>query len=156
MVGKVLTFDRRTGYGFIRAENAGPDDPDVFLHVSVLPVALKDVLKKDDRVEYEVAASDQGLKATRVRLVSAGQQPRELEPEPEVLTPVEFGMAIAPALALVTDRVTRSELSSRLLLVAREHSWVSGSELRREGVSRVPSDSVGYVTGDCRCVSRGG
>jgi cold shock CspA family protein len=126
MVGRVLTFDRRTGYGFIRADNAGPDDQDVFLHVSVLPASLKEVLKKDDRVEFEVVPGDQGVKAVRVRLVAPGQQLEVLPdaPEPDKLSPVEFGMAIAPALSLVTDRSTRSRLSERLLAVAREHGWV--------------------------------
>ncbi len=62
MEGTVKWFNSTKGFGFITPSDGGKD---VFVHQSETPGSLRD----GDRVEYEVAESDKGPKATNVRVV---------------------------------------------------------------------------------------
>lgn len=59
--GKVKFFNESKGFGFIT-----PDDgtEDVFVHVS----GLRDDIKENDKVIYEVEQGKKGLNAVNVRL----------------------------------------------------------------------------------------
>ena len=62
MEGKVKWFRLAKGFGFITPVDGGKD---VFVHKTQLPGSLRD----GDRVEFEVAEGDKGLKATSVRVI---------------------------------------------------------------------------------------
>jgi len=62
MEGTVKWFNSAKGFGFITPSDGGKD---VFVHQSEAPGSLQE----SDRVEYEVAESDKGPKATNVRVV---------------------------------------------------------------------------------------
>ncbi len=62
MEGTVKWFNSTKGFGFITPSDGGKD---VFVHKNDAPVSLRD----GNRVEYEVAESDKGPKATNVRVV---------------------------------------------------------------------------------------
>ncbi len=62
MEGTVKWFNSTKGFGFITQSDGGKD---VFVHQSEAPGSLQD----GDRVEFEVAESDKGPKATNVRVL---------------------------------------------------------------------------------------
>ena len=62
MEGTVKWFNSTKGWGFITPSDGGKD---VFVHKTDAPGSLRD----GDRVEFEVAESDKGPKATNVRVV---------------------------------------------------------------------------------------
>ncbi|MCK4327996.1 MAG: cold shock domain-containing protein [Candidatus Diapherotrites archaeon] len=64
MKGKVKWFNPMKGFGFIEKE----DGTDIFVHVSDLPEDMR--LNEGDEVEFEVAESDKGPKATKVQKLS--------------------------------------------------------------------------------------
>jgi cold shock CspA family protein len=64
--GIVDRLVRERGFGFIRSERGET----VFFHRSALSTGEFDRLEQGDRVEFEDAMGDKGLKATSVRLVS--------------------------------------------------------------------------------------
>jgi cold shock protein len=59
MIGKVLWFDVKKGYGFIRTDNGAMD---VFVHYSKISAAPGEfrVLEEGERVEFEVFYADRG------------------------------------------------------------------------------------------------
>lgn len=71
MVGRVLWFDVKKGYGFVRAEAGGPD---IFVHYSKIiaePGEFR-MLEANDRIEFETFEADRGdgtnkLQAKNVR-----------------------------------------------------------------------------------------
>lgn len=67
MRGVVKWFDANRGYGFILPAEGGPD---IFLHRKVLQgsAGLRR-LEPGQRVEYEIAETPQGRKATRITLL---------------------------------------------------------------------------------------
>ncbi len=62
MEGTVKWFNSTKGFGFIAPSDGGKD---VFVHKNEAPGSLQD----GDRVEFEVAESDKGPKATNVRVM---------------------------------------------------------------------------------------
>lgn len=66
MEGTVKFFNPRKNYGFVEVE--GEDDH--FVHESEVPDDI--VLEEGDRVSFESAQGDKGLKATNVELVEEG------------------------------------------------------------------------------------
>ncbi len=62
MEGTVKWFNSTKGFGFIAPSDGGKD---VFVHKNEAPASLQD----GDRVEFEVAESDKGPKATNVRVL---------------------------------------------------------------------------------------
>ncbi len=62
MEGTVKWFNSTKGFGFIAPSDGGKD---VFVHKNEAPVSLQD----GERVEFEVAESDKGPKATNVRVL---------------------------------------------------------------------------------------
>jgi CspA family cold shock protein len=58
--GTVKFFNDSKGYGFIKPEDGGED---LFVHVS----GLKDDIRENDRVSYEVERGKKGLNAVNVQ-----------------------------------------------------------------------------------------
>ena len=63
-VGKVKWFNDQKGYGFIQADEGGPD---VFVHHSVIQSQGFRTLAEGQVVEFETEPSAKGPKATSVR-----------------------------------------------------------------------------------------
>jgi CspA family cold shock protein len=61
--GVIKWFDNKKGFGFIAQDGGGQD---VFVHFSSIQGDGFKTLEEGDRVEYEVAQSDKGLKASQV------------------------------------------------------------------------------------------
>lgn len=62
--GKVKWFNDQKGYGFIQADDGGPD---VFVHQSSITMEGFRTLSEGQPVEYEVAQGPKGPKAVSVR-----------------------------------------------------------------------------------------
>lgn len=60
--GTVKFFDESKGFGFIKEENG----QDVFVHVS----GLKEEIRENDQVEFEVQSGKKGLNAVNVSLAN--------------------------------------------------------------------------------------
>ncbi|WZO98493.1 cold shock and DUF1294 domain-containing protein [Isosphaeraceae bacterium EP7] len=71
--GVVVTFDDDRGFGFIRSRGLAQD---IFVHVSDIPGQAR--LKPGQRVTFEVATTDRGLRAVGVRLGRLGFSPTAL------------------------------------------------------------------------------
>ncbi len=61
--GVIKWFDNKKGFGFIAQDGGGQD---VFVHFSAVSGDGFKTLEEGDRVEFEVAKSDKGLKAANV------------------------------------------------------------------------------------------
>lgn len=68
MQGTVKWFNRVKGYGFIKPDDSAVED--VFVHYSVLegPKGKKN-LEEGQKVEFNTATGDKGLKAVDVKVV---------------------------------------------------------------------------------------
>lgn len=64
MTGKVKWFDDVKGYGFITPDTGGKD---VFVHHSEVMMQGRRTLADGQAVEFELADSDRGPKAVRVK-----------------------------------------------------------------------------------------
>jgi len=62
--GRVKWFDQRRGFGYIEADEGGPD---VFVHRSALREAGVPTLSEGQPVEYEVEVGPRGPRALSVR-----------------------------------------------------------------------------------------
>lgn len=61
--GKVIFFNKKKGYGFIKPEALNKD---IFVHIS----ELKDFVRKGDQVSFVVGKEGKGLKAMDVERMS--------------------------------------------------------------------------------------
>jgi len=61
--GTVKFFNETKGFGFITPANGGQD---IFVHVS----GLRDQIRENDKVTYEVQNGKKGLNAVNVRVVN--------------------------------------------------------------------------------------
>ena len=65
MKGKVIRFNKKKGFGFIKST----DDKDVFFHYSSLVMeGFKDIAV-DSEVEFDVEQTEKGLRASNVRKI---------------------------------------------------------------------------------------
>lgn len=62
--GKVKWFNDSKGFGFITPEQGGDD---LFVHFSEIQSSGFKTLSENQRVEFEVAQSPRGAKATNIR-----------------------------------------------------------------------------------------
>ena len=62
MLGKVKSFNKEKGYGFI----TGEDGKDVFFHYSALHMDSFKTIEVGASVEFEAQDSDRGLRASKV------------------------------------------------------------------------------------------
>lgn len=62
--GTVKWFDERQGFGYILADEGGPD---VFVHRSVVRAGESPLLVEGQSVEYEVEETPKGPRAVAVR-----------------------------------------------------------------------------------------
>jgi cold shock CspA family protein len=123
--GWVSRFDANAGWGFIRPEGGGPD---VFLHVKELARGQDpERIAPRAYVGYEVARTERGLKAQRVRLLPEPvlsqdvlAQPQE-EEECEVLSGQEFALEVG---GLITRYA--QAFQEDLEKLARRFGWVEG------------------------------
>ncbi len=68
MEGTVKFFNRKKGFGFVH----GDDEKDYFVHFTALPRNV--FLRDNDRVSFEPAEGDRGLKAESVQLLQKGSE----------------------------------------------------------------------------------
>jgi len=71
--GKVKFYSEQRRFGFIQQDDKGED---LFFHYS--EVEGNENLQQDDRVEFEVAEGDRGLKAIKVRRVTEKEEKEEV------------------------------------------------------------------------------
>jgi len=65
MKGKVIRFNKRKGFGFIKSE----DGEDVFFHYSALVMeGFKDI-PVESEVEFDVEETEKGLRAANVKKI---------------------------------------------------------------------------------------
>ncbi len=76
--GKVKFYSEQRRFGFIQQDDKGED---LFFHYS--EVEGNENLQQDDRVEFEVAEGDRGLKAIKVRKVTEKEGKEKIEEEME-------------------------------------------------------------------------
>ena len=74
--GKVKFYSEQRRFGFIQQDDK---EQDLFFHYS--EVEGNENLQQDDRVEFEVAEGDRGLKAIKVRRVAEIEKEEEIEEE---------------------------------------------------------------------------
>ncbi|PRQ12173.1 cold-shock protein [Corynebacterium sp. 13CS0277] len=67
--GIVKWFNAEKGFGFLRPDNAGADDPDVIVHYTSIEGNGFRTLEENQRVEFDVISGDRGLQARNVRLI---------------------------------------------------------------------------------------
>lgn len=65
--GKVKWFNDQKGFGFIAREN----EPDVFVHHSVINMEGFRTLREGEEVTYELIVSDKGASAVNVNRVAS-------------------------------------------------------------------------------------
>lgn len=66
--GKVKWFNEQKGYGFIQADDGGPD---IFVHHSAIQAEGFRTLNEGQPVEFETASGEKGPKATVVKPVAS-------------------------------------------------------------------------------------
>ena len=83
MEGTVKFFNRRKGFGFV----SGDDGKDYFVHFTAL--AEGTFLRDNDKVSFEPAEGEKGLKAEKVELLEKASDRSDLPAEGEEAAPEE-------------------------------------------------------------------
>jgi len=147
--GKVISFDRIKGYGFVAPDTGGDD---VFIHVNDL-YSDKTQLTQGCIVEFRIDAGDRGPKASEVTIVqlspgvaldrpaptpaaistsTAPAAPRQTSPDAsgeelcDAISAGEFEHEITEALLRVEPELTGRQIldiRKRLLRIAQSHGW---------------------------------
>lgn len=153
--GRVISFDRIKGYGFVAPDIGGED---VFIHVNDL-YSEKDLLATGSIVEFRLDEGERGPKASAVTVLqlasvdaphaayavhgvraaqaapSGADVPAERtgmsvdEETVEVLTANEYMHEVTEALLRVEPELTSRqivEIRKRLMRIAQEHDWTVG------------------------------
>ena len=76
MEGNIKFFNRKKGFGFVH----GDDGQDYFVHFTA--VAEGTFLRDNDRVSFEPAEGDRGLKAENVQLLQKGSERDDIQETP--------------------------------------------------------------------------
>lgn len=138
--GKVVSFDRIKGYGFVAPETGGED---VFIHVNDLR-SDKSLLTAGSIVEFRLEEGDRGPKAGEVTVLQPGPgagagyaaeadfgaSQGRFEPGGEelcdVLSRAEYEHELTEALLRVEPELTGRQIldvRKRLAHIARGHGW---------------------------------
>ena len=91
MEGTVKFFNRRKGFGFV----SGDDGKDYFVHFTALGEGT--FLRDNDRVSFEAAEGERGLKAEKVALLEKASDRSDLPAEEGSEAPAEETTEEAPA-----------------------------------------------------------
>ena len=91
MEGTVKFFNRRKGFGFV----SGDDGKDYFVHFTAL--AEGTFLRDNDKVSFEAADGEKGLKAEKVELLEKASDRSDLPAEGEEAPATEEAPAEEPA-----------------------------------------------------------
>src|SRR3989338_3139159 len=76
MNGTVKFYNRKKGFGFI----SGEDGNDYFVHFTALPRGLS--IRDNDKVSFDPAEGDRGLKAENVQLLQKASEQGDSEQAP--------------------------------------------------------------------------
>jgi len=76
MSGIVKWFSDKKGYGFITPDGQGETAKDIFVHYSDIEGSGYRTLHDGDRVEFTMAQSDRGPKATAIKVQSSNHGSR--------------------------------------------------------------------------------
>lgn len=140
--GRVVSFDRIKGYGFVAPETGGED---VFIHVNDL-YSDKDLLTTGSIVEFRLEEGDRGPKASAVSVIrTASPHGSSVVPGPdhavrpaphsaavenddtvEVLTNDELMHELTEALLRVEPELTSRQIidiRKRFAQIAHKHAW---------------------------------
>ena len=135
--GKVISFDRVKGYGFVAPDTGGED---VFIHVNDL-YSDKTQLTQGCIVEFRIDEGDRGPKASEVTVVqpapgtTTASAPAAIRPTSsdasgdelgDILSTGEFEHEITEALLRVEPELTSRQIldvRKRLLRIAQSHGW---------------------------------
>lgn len=135
--GKLVSFDRIKGYGFVAPDSGGED---VFVHVNDL-YSDKSLLQPGCVVEFRLDEGDRGPKASEVTVVGAAEVPAvaaAIAPQPsageqsggeelcDVLSASEYERELTEALLRVEPELTSLQIldtRKRLLRIAQTHGW---------------------------------
>lgn len=136
--GRVVSFDRAKGYGFVAPESGGED---VFVHINDL-YGEKDLLTTGSIVEFRLEEGGRGPKASAVTVLqphpevptvaAAAVAPSAAAGEEEtadVLTAAEYLHEVTEALLRIEPELTSRqivEIRKRLARIAQEHGWTDG------------------------------
>lgn len=67
MIGKVKTFNKQKGFGFINCEN---DNEDIFFHYTSLVMEGYKTVDVGAKVEFDLEVSEKGKRATNIKIVA--------------------------------------------------------------------------------------
>ena len=139
--GRVISFDRIKGYGFVVPDTGGDD---VFIHVNDLQ-GDKDLLVAGSTVEFRLEDGDRGPKAAAVTVISSAPRAESAhrvavpehsaarpvsadgEPLADVLSVEEYAHEVTEALLRVEPELTSRQIldiRKRLTRIGQEHSWL--------------------------------
>jgi len=139
--GRVISFDRVKGYGFVAPETGGED---VFIHVNDL-YSDKNLLTAGSTVEFELEEGDRGPKASAITVIGSGDGSerahehaggpapviRPTDPDGErpadVLTPDAFAQEVTEALLRVEPELGSRQIldiRKRLSRIGQAHGWI--------------------------------